>query len=196
MTTSVAPATGSAPEHLLVLCTANQCRSAMSAVIVSDLLAGRSPTVEVRSAGFLEPGLPATAEACRTVREHGLDLDAHRSHRCGVDDLRQAELILTMERRHLRQVADLDFDAVRRSFPLREAVALSDGHPRQGGMSEWVAMLDSKRDPLRTLSLDTRDDVSDPTGRSMRLHRQAFDALQHLLMSLVAVAWPATPRVE
>lgn len=65
-------------------------------------------SIEVRSAGTAASnGAPASDGALRAAQRHGLDLSAHRSSPLTPEDVRQADLILTMSGHHLVRVAEM-----------------------------------------------------------------------------------------
>ena len=178
--------------RLLILCTANRCRSPMAEAIARDIAARRGIDLDIASAGFLDPGITATPEANRALAERGLDLDQHVSRRCDTEDLRVADLILTMERAHLYEVAAVDATAVARSFPLVEFARLATEHPRTEPFDDWVATLHATRNATLVLRLDTADDVADPTGRSLRVHRRTARQLTDLLTAVLDAVFPPT----
>jgi protein-tyrosine phosphatase len=76
--------------------------------------------VEVTSAGTgAWDGEPATSLARDVAARDGVDLGAHRSRRATTELLRQADLVLVMERSHLPAVAKLGADP-ERTFVLSE----------------------------------------------------------------------------
>lgn len=88
-------------KRALIVCKGNTCRSPMAVALLADMLRrqGREQEVQVRSAGiWADEGQPATAEARKTMRERGLDVSEHRAHLLSVHDVRQADLVITMER--------------------------------------------------------------------------------------------------
>lgn len=181
--------------RILLICTANQCRSPMAEAILSDIASRRGLDVALASAGFLHDGEEATDLACRAVAKIGLDLRAHRSRVCGVELPAAADLILTMERAHLFQIAQLDPSAIDRSFTLVELARLAAASPRDGDpadFAQWVAALHSGRDAGRILHMGRSDDVADPTGRSLRQHRRTAERLVELLATVADAAWPET----
>lgn len=181
--------------RLLLLCTANQCRSAMAEVIVRDLV-GDGGTVEVRSRGTMPGGQPASDHAAREAHRRGLDLRDHVSREITADDVDWADLILTMERRHIGHVAALDLGAVARTFTLPEAASLGHaaGRRRAGqSIAEKVGELDRYRIPGTALTSSIDDDLADPTGRGRRAHRRAADQISSLLAEVLGVLRPEAP---
>ena len=84
----------------------------MAAALFRELL-GRNGLLDryrVETAGtWAEEGQPATPVARQVMRERGLDLSDHRSHRLNGELLRASDLILVMERGH--------GEALRTEFP-------------------------------------------------------------------------------
>lgn len=172
------------PFRLVVMCTANQCRSPMAEALARDLLARRGVAAEVTSCGILDAGHPAAEEAVRAVRSLGLDLSSHVSRRLDADAVGRADLVLTMERRHLVEVAGVDMALVHRSFTLPELARLAAAlGPRPPGSdpAAWIRAADAMRDPTRVLGMGGEDDVKDPMGGSRRAFRKSAAQLQELL---------------
>src|ERR1700760_1606900 len=65
---------------ILVLCTANVCRSAMGAPLLARRLARRGVTVPVRSAGMLGDDAPPDPAAVTVMAGYGIEIAAHHSH--------------------------------------------------------------------------------------------------------------------
>ena len=83
---------------VLFVCVHNAGRSQMAAAWLQHLSGG---AVEVRSAGLLEEGAPATADMIDTARRLGHDLTEHRSRRVNTARLAWADLIVTMTGQHV-----------------------------------------------------------------------------------------------
>jgi protein-tyrosine phosphatase len=171
--------------RVLVICTANICRSPMA----EGFLAAMEPELDVRSAGFLQPGVPAAPDAVRVMAEHGVDISAHRSSVVGTDDLDWADLVLTMERRHARDLVVLQAAARSRVFTLGSFVAHAGRVGRRGGdvaLDGLLELLDAERSTADLLG-SGRDEVGDPYGRSVRRFRATAEELRGLTSAAVAV---------
>jgi protein-tyrosine phosphatase len=113
---------------ILLVCTANQCRSPIAAALLRQQLpqqpAGAGWIIE--SAGtWVMSARPAHPQMCAAGAELGLDLSAHRSR--NVEDLPLAEydLILTMEQSH-KEALQIEFPATRNYvYQLTEMVGLT-----------------------------------------------------------------------
>lgn len=95
---------GSRAARLLFVCTGNTCRSPLAAALARRE-AGRRDlgVVEVRSAGtFAGSGAPASQGSLIVAQRHGVDLSEHRSSPLGPEEVEWADLVLGMERSHVR----------------------------------------------------------------------------------------------
>ena len=180
---------------VLILCTANQCRSPMAEALLRHRLHAHGVPAAVSSAGLLPPGSPATAEAVATMKARGLELDAHRSRRIDRELLAGADLILAMTREHVREVAVLDPPALARTFTLKELVRAGwDVGPRRAGetLGAWLDRVGSnrRREALLGVGHDPEYDVEDPVGRPRADYEDTAEELEHLLERVVALVWP------
>src|ERR1700722_9441708 len=121
---------------ILLLCTANVCRSVMAQAMLSARLAGRPAPVAVTSAGLLAGGQPPPAEAVAVMAARGIDIAGHLSRRVTAADLAAADLVLGMAREHARHAAVLLPECWARTFTLsellrrgRQAGARAPGEP-------------------------------------------------------------------
>lgn len=106
--------------RVLFVCTGNTCRSPLAAAALMDELGPDAERVDVASAGTAAwEGQPATEPSIEVAGRDGLDLRSHRSRRATPALVRGADLILVMEREHLRAVQALGAD-VRRTHVLCE----------------------------------------------------------------------------
>lgn len=97
--------------NILIICTANICRSPVAAALLCDRLRRRGLSDwSVRSAGTwaMEPRA-ASRFSVEVVRREGLDLSRHRATMIDEPQLAAADLVLTMEVGHA--------EALRAEFP-------------------------------------------------------------------------------
>lgn len=182
------------PFRLLLMCTANQCRSPMAERMAARWLAEHAVDAEVTSCGVMEGGVQATRGSVRTLARRGLDLSDHVSRQLSVDTVERADLVLTMERRHLVSIAELSLSAVERSFTLKELAELATTvgpRPAHLVVQEWIAQANAMRLPGTTLTLNTADDVADPMGGSRRDYQRAAAEIEQLLARVLSTAFPA-----
>ncbi len=88
---------------ILVVCTANICRSPMAEALLKHLVAQREDADQwnVSSAGtWARPGLPASMNSQLAMEEIGLDIQDHQSKPVSEELISQCDLVLTMEGQH------------------------------------------------------------------------------------------------
>jgi protein-tyrosine-phosphatase len=86
---------------VLIVCTANRCRSPMGMAILREIIQIRFPgeNWKIESAGtWTQRGLPALDVVQKYMATRGNDLSSHRSRPVTGPLLRSFQLILTMER--------------------------------------------------------------------------------------------------
>ena len=114
---------------LLVVCTANVCRSPLAQRVFADACAGSALAgSHVASAGVrAAEGRPMCAVSAKGLDGHegGSEFAAtHRSHLLTEQDVRSADLVLVMERDHRSAVVRLAPGSQAKVFTLREAEGL------------------------------------------------------------------------
>jgi len=117
---------------ILMVCTANQCRSPMAEVLLRDLLRRRGLDVVLRvaSAGvWAEAGRPATQFAQQALQARSLDLGGHVSQPVTSELLASAAVILAMTDEQCHSLRALFPEASSRVFLLTEMAGESRNIP-------------------------------------------------------------------
>src|SRR5580658_8526978 len=141
-------------DGLVVLCTANVCRSPMAAALLARRLSELGVTARVQSAGMLRGGDPPLPGVISVMAGYGIDLAAHRSRVAGAADLAQASLVLAMAREHLRYAVVTEPGAWPRAFTLRELIRRGERiGPRPPGepFSGWLSRVHAGRERMSLL---------------------------------------------
>jgi protein-tyrosine phosphatase len=129
----------SAEFRILLVCTANICRSAMAEAIARAMLHSSDLPVTTGSAGVRAlTGHPMAPHAIAALDRLGLDGRAHRARGLDLDLVRSADLLLTMEAAHAGVAAGLDPAAAHRTFTLPEFAALAHGAGQRRYRSDTV----------------------------------------------------------
>jgi protein-tyrosine-phosphatase len=180
------------PVSILVLCSANQCRSPMAAALLNSRFRTLLIPVAVRSAGLLQEGAPPSPGAISALASYGLEISGHRSHRVTVADLEESDLVLGMTRDHVRHAVVTAPDTWPRAFTLKELVrrgeeigARKPGEP----LANWLARVHEGRERAELLGESPVDDVADPIGGPPRGYAEAAALLDELLGRLVGLCW-------
>lgn len=172
--------------RVLVVCTANVCRSPVSAMLLDRALLKRGVDAIVESGGFHEGGAPACPMMRAFGAELGLDLAFHESRKVDPHMLADVRLVLAMERRHARDLMvafDVRFERI---FTVGGFIDRAGSMPPTGGgLDDWLQRLAMSRTHEEFLGVRCEDDVFDPHGESKRIHRRTFDHL-HVAMDEVA----------
>jgi protein-tyrosine phosphatase len=179
------------PETVLVVCTANQCRSPIAAALLRRALEGRDVTVV--DAGFGAAGFPATSPTIDAAALVDLDLSAHASTTLDADAVADADLILTMERAHVREIVVENGAAWPKTFTLKELARRGEEvGPRPPGepLADWLAMVHDGRSRTDLLGASPLDDVADPTTDRRVDHAGTTQELLELVDEISALVWP------
>jgi protein-tyrosine phosphatase len=174
--------------ELVVMCTGNRVRSPAAEGFLRALVAGLP--VRITSAGVLDLGedVPALPEAIETAGALGLDLTAHRAQ-CVLDrDLRDADLVIGFERRHVA-TAVVDAHARReRTFTMGELVALLQKLPAPDAPDpiERARQMIAAANALRSGSDEPPAELADPLGGPPELYRSTLRRVRDLSQRLAA----------
>lgn len=156
-------------------------------------LAERGVPARVHSAGLLTQDRPASDHGVTAMSRRGIDISAHRSRRLAAAMIHEADLILAMERHHVREVAVLAPDAFARTFTLPElARRARAGGPRSDDESvgDWLRWISAGRQRADILGDDPADEVADPIGRPAREYERTAVELEDLVTTVVDHLYP------
>jgi protein-tyrosine phosphatase len=175
--------------RMLVVCTANVSRSPLGAAFLSKRLTEAGVAASVRSAGVMRTGLPVDELSVIVGRARGVDVAGHRPRRLTTAILAKegADLVITMTRAHVREVVALDSSAWERTFTLKELARLvrRERFAEVGDAGSWVARFGAGRTVQNLIGDDERDDIGDPYGGSLAVHRDIATESDELLAVVV-----------
>jgi protein-tyrosine phosphatase len=178
--------------EVLVICTANVCRSPMAEALLMQRMSELGSDTTVRSAGMLGDGNPPDPEMLSAMAGYGLDVSAHRSRRVTPEDLERADLTLAMARENLRHAVVTAPSVWPQAFTLRELVRRGTGAGRRSpgeSLAGWLARVHEGRERAALLGDSPDDDVADPTGGSHQRYAETAVVLSGLLDRLVDLCW-------
>jgi len=180
--------------EVVVVCTANICRSPMAQALLAGRLAAAGAAVTVRSGGMLGGGEPPGPEVAAAMAGYGLDVSSHRSRQLTAGDLEAADLILAMARENLRYAVVTAPAVWPRAFTLPELVRRGGAigrRPPGESLARWLARAHEGRQRSALLGDCADDDVADPTGGPQRGYTVTAAVLSGLVDRLVGLCWSA-----
>lgn len=183
---------------VLLVCSANMCRSVMAAAFLRRRLQPLGSCVQVESAGFLAVGYPPPAEVMLAIARYGLDVSSHRSRVVGEDDLATADLVAGMAREHVRLAVAAVPEAWPRCYTLKELVRRGEaGRPRAHGepLSAWLSRIHEGRSRAAMLGGNSDDDVADPVEGPPPTYAETAAVLGGLVDRLAWLCWGASAQL-
>ncbi|MER3395500.1 MAG: hypothetical protein C4318_06305 [Acidimicrobiia bacterium] len=188
--------------QILVVCTANVCRSVMAEHLLTRELRERGlrDAFCVVSAGTrvvfspwerdCSTHLPSRG-AVEVLRRRGIEVGNHTRRRVVPDILDASSLVLTMERFHLEETINLWPPVEPRAFVLKEAAILAESKPFGAvDFESRVKELDARRSSARdVLYLDKSIDVEDPIGGTLEYYEACATEIEDALRRLLETLW-------
>jgi len=171
---------GDQRKRILFVCTANICRSP-----TAEYLARRrfgSDNFHVRSAGFMMADRSCPDELQRVLATRGVSVAEHRSYKLDQDTVTAADLILTMESRHVLDATVLDRRALRKTLPLKEAAAEVRADDT---VESFLERVNASRDPQKYLSA-VEFDVADPYKKRLKVYEKAVEEIEGLITTVLS----------
>jgi protein-tyrosine-phosphatase len=155
---------------------------------------------DVASAGLLEGGRLSPPEVIELMAQIGVDLSSRTSRQVSVEDLDRSDLVLTMERQQLREVAIMTPLAWPKTFTLKELIGrcTSVGGRLEGeALESWIARVHEKRQPADLLGESSSDEVADPYGGTAAEYNATMLELEDLVAQLADLIFvPASVSSE
>jgi protein-tyrosine phosphatase len=160
----------------------------MAEALLRHRLASAGVPGEVSSAGLWRADELAASGSVKAMAARGLDLSAHRSRLMSRSLLERADLIIGLEREHVREAAVIDPERFGRTFTLKELVRRGEAVGRATGtLDQWLAAVSAGRRPVDLLGASADDDVADPMGCSDAVFERTAVELSSLIDRLVVL---------
>lgn len=150
-------------KSILFVCTGNSCRSVMAEGLMKKYLkeSGRTD-IEIASAGIgAMNGFPPTDETVEVMKEEGIDISGSRSKLITRDMVDKADLVLTMEDMHKKEI-------IRRAPESASKIHL---------LKEFGS------DPKNTKNSD--NDIEDPIGMPVGIYRECLSQIKKEIERIV-----------
>jgi protein-tyrosine-phosphatase len=184
----------------------------MAEAFALSMLPGRNGTrVEIGSAGLeAEEGEGPPESVITIMKEYGLDVSGHKAHRLGGEDVKGADLILTMAKHNSQRLLTIHQEAVERVFTLKEFVIMgrknspgmenSDPDARLVNLRESIRQVEGLKKGNEDMSLndhlnlfflhyfsvyDHSFSIDDPLGQSMDFMRRTAEDIKDCVRELL-----------
>lgn len=186
--------------RILFVCTGNTCRSPMAEGLCRMMAKREGLPLEVRSAGVTaHDGAPVSRHSEEILHKKGAAEGMGTSRYLRKDEIRWADLILTMTMFHKQQVIASHPEAVEKVYTLKEYTM--DDPFRLGVLEERAALqselelkkslgqpiTNEERERLVRLHLAAPDfDIADPFGGSQRDYEETAHEIEAALARLIS----------
>ncbi len=162
---------------VLVVCTGNICRSPLAERLLQSGFDEFAPgEFSISSAGTRGlTGRGVEPKIAEIAARHGLSMSGFDAKELTPELIKQAHLILTMEREHRSRIVQLVPAALRRTFTLRELARILPHVPAETAAQpaqRWHSLVALAQRYRRQPEEPSFDDVVDPYGCSDRVYEE------------------------
>jgi protein-tyrosine-phosphatase len=182
---------------VLLVCTGNICRSALGERLgrayLDELLGGEASAIRLASAGTRAVvGSGMHPDSALVLRGLGAEPGDFCARQLAERFVAEADLTLTMTRRHRSDVLAVAPRALARTFTLREAAALidlldQDVELQGDGLTERARHLVKEMAAARSRRHGgADDDIRDPIGQPVEVHEEAGEAITEALLPVLS----------
>lgn len=183
------------PLRILVVCTANVCRSPVAERLLALHLEARGVAAEVRSGGTQGGLLGVHRDTVSAAERASIDLSTHQSRAVDRSLLvtEGTDLILAMTREHLRSIVAMEPTVWPRAFTLKELVRRGSSvgpRPSDQPIAAWCGRVADGRRAADLMRPDPADDLADPYGGPAAGHVVMVEEIDRLTVLLARLLAP------
>jgi protein-tyrosine phosphatase len=184
--------------RVLIVCTANVCRSPVAEQLLRRHLAAAGRDAVVASAGTHGGRLEVHPDTVAAARRLGLDLRRHVSRPLSPRLLAEdgTDLVIGMARTHVRAAVAMEGATWSRAFTLREIVRRSRAVDGDLGFDRWRDVVAAGRRAADLVGDDPAEDVADPYGLPRAAHVEMVRDLDELTAELAGRFPIEAPRSD
>lgn len=164
----------------------------MAQALLSAELERRGIDSEVASVGLLEPDRPYDQAAVAAMSSRGLDISSGASKTLSPDLVRGADLVVCMERLHVREVVTTSPELWPKTFTIKELVrraTMVGARTPPEDFSTWLARVHQGRTTRDLLGQSPDDDLPDPYMQSAKVFERTATELEHLVGRIASLAF-------
>lgn len=182
---------------VVMVCTGNICRSPAAERLAAAGWGDPSELVVSSSGVRAMSGDPISIPMAHLLESAGVYSAEFAARQISASQLRHADLVLGMTRRHRTAALDLYPAGTRHTFTLREfarlAVAAQDDLPPEGTTTERLRALVAAAVRHRGPGTEpTADDIKDPYGLDSDAYEESFAAIRECVETVTRVLHRAT----
>jgi protein-tyrosine phosphatase len=170
--------------RVLVVCTANQCRSPMAEFLLRQACSDNGLQWEISSAGtHAVSGQSMHKHVRRLLNDRGVPIDGWQTRRVDSVMVQEADVILTATRQHRALLVNARTELLGKTYPILRFAKLAE-YART--THNWFPRQDSATALLQTadraeLAGGVMDDLPDPMGKSYREFRRCAGLLDEAI---------------